>query len=251
MASDRQYVANATCVISFAIDRQIRYRIAEIERAFQSVLGGQATGTNVVDSAPPAIPRFTMQSGPKQVSISQVTAQLDLDFYSQKKSFEALLPTIKKNFSNFWHGVCEFKNCSEIRDMGMVLTFSNPDKRSVSQLSAEVFDRYIKAPILGDVASTSFQIGFLDTDKQAFINVAVGPYEMREGLVTNPDPRGGPLTVELDRLPISEHGIEIKLDVNSKPMTLDGGELPKDLDQQLFDRLNRLVNTRCKNYLVW
>jgi hypothetical protein len=251
MANDRQYVTNATCVISFAIDRQIRYRTAEIERAFQSVLGGQATGTNVIDSAPPAIPRFTMQSGPKQVSVSQVTAQLDLDFFSQKKNFDALSPTIKKNFSNFWRGVCEFKSCTEIRDMGMVLTFSSPDKKPVDQLSSEVFDRYLKAPLLGDVASTSFQIGFLDTDKQAFINVAVGSYEMREGLISNPDPRGGPITVELDQLPISEHGIEIKIDVNSKPMTLDDGKLPKNLDQLLFDRLNNLVNTRCEEYLAW
>lgn len=251
MATEQQYLANATCVISFSMDRQIRYRVADIERAFQSVLGGQATGTNVADTAPPAIPRFTMQSGPKQLSISQVTAQLDLDFFSQKKSFESLSATIKKNFSNFWQGFCQVKNLTDIRDMGMIFTINTPDKRSTNELSAEVFKRYVRAPLLGDVASTSLQLGFLDTDKQAFINVAVGSYEIREGLINNPDPRGGPMTIEINELPVSEHGIETKLDVNSKPMTLKDGQLPRDLDDQLFRRLNGLVTERCKDFLSW
>lgn len=251
MASDKQYLANATCVISFALDKQIRYRVSDIEQAFQGVLGGQATSTNVADAAPPALPRFTMQSGPKQLSISQISIQLDLDFFSQKKPYLSLASIIKKNFDNLWSGLCQFKSLTEVRDMGMILTINTPDKRSAGEISNEVFCRYLKAPLLGEVASTSFQLGFLDTDKQVFINTSVGTYEIREGLVTNPDPRGGPINVAIEDLPITEHGIETKIDVNSKPMKLENGALPADLSNQLFQRLDGLLKDRCLEFLTF
>jgi hypothetical protein len=249
-----QYLTSATCAITFAVDRQIRYRVADIERAFQNVLGGQATGTNVADNAAPPIPRFTMQSGPKQLSVSQINAQLDLDFFNQKKSFETLSATVKKNFSNFWHGVCQFKNLVEIRDMGLILVFNTPDMRSSDELNSMICERYIRAPSLGQVASSAFQLGFLDSDKQAFINVAVGAYEVREGTVNQPDLKGssgGAVTIMLDDLPVTERGIETKLDANSKPMERKNGELPVNLDEQLFQRLNGLVTDRFKEFLVW
>lgn len=252
MATELQYLAQATCVISFAPDREIRYKVADIERAFQSVVGGQATGTNVADTAPPPIPRFTMQSGPKQLSISQVSAQLDLDFSGQKKTFESLSPTVKKNISNFWSGLCAFKGRTEIRDMGLILTINIPSKLAMSELSAEIFKRYIRTPMLGEeVVATSLQVGFLDNDKQAFINVTLGAYEMRQGRIDNPVPAGGTLTIELETLPITERGIEAKFDVNSKPMTLKNGELPIDLGDQLFQRIEGLLNDRYKEFLTW
>ena len=249
-----QYLTSATCVINFAVDRQIRYRVADIERAFQDVLGGQATGTNVADNAAPSIPRFTMQSGPKQLSVSQINVQLDLDFFNQKKSFESLSATVKKNFSNVWHGVRQFKSLVEIRDMGLILVFNTPDKRSMAELSSLIFERYFRVPTLGEVASSGFQLGFLDSDKQAFINVAVGAYEIRAGMVNTPDAKGGSggsVNVMLDDLPIIEHGIETKLDVNSRPIERKGGELPGNLDEQLFQRLNGLVSDRFKDFLSW
>jgi hypothetical protein len=252
MSTELQYLAQATCVISFAPDREIRYKVADIERAFQSVVGGQATGTNVADTAPPSIPRFTMQGGPKQLSISQVSAQLDLDFSGQKKSFESLSPTIKKNINNFWLGVCAFKSRTEIRDMGLIVTINIPSKLTMSQLSAEICNRYIRAPMQGDVVSTSLQVGLLDTDKRAFINITLGAYEMRQGRIDKPVPTGGgSLTIEMESLPIIECGIEAKFDVNSKPMAQKNAELPIDLDDQLFKRVEDLLNDRYKEFLTW
>jgi hypothetical protein len=252
MATELQYLAQATCVISFAPDREIRYKVAEIERAFQSVVGGQATGTNVADTAPPTIPRFTMQSGPKQLSISQVSAQLDLDFSSQRKPFESLAPTIRKNLSHFWSGVGAFKSRTEIRDMGLIFTINIPSKLNMGELSAEISKRYIRAPMAGEVVSTSIQVGVLDADKQAFINVTLGAYELRQGRVDKPVPSGaGRITIDLDSLPITETGIEVKFDVNSKPMARKSGELPADLDERLFQRIEGLLNDRYKEFLTW
>ena len=111
MPHPEAYLASATCVATFNIDKQIRYRVADIENAFRSTVVSQAVGTNVADNAPPNIPRFTLQSGQKVISVSQVQCQMDMNFAEQRKTFDQVGAVVRKNFAGFWAGVYRRARC--------------------------------------------------------------------------------------------------------------------------------------------
>jgi hypothetical protein len=244
------YLANAVCVISYKLDQNLRFKIKEIEQSFSSVILSQAIGTNVLDSAPPPIPRFTLQSGQKQITISQVSAQLELNFRDRNKSSDDALRIIQKNFQNFWRGILTFKSTNELIQMGMVVTLNRPLELSQGEISQKLFDRFIKLPAIGEVASTSFQVGFLDQSNQIFFNISAATYEMRSATVIGK--AGNPnISIDIESLPIEETGIELKLDVNSRPMVKAQVEVTKDLGDMLFKRLSNLTAEHGKSFLEW
>jgi hypothetical protein len=251
VTSQARYIAHATCAISYALDNQIRIRVGDVEQAFQPVINSQANGTNVADSAPPTIPRFTLQSGPKQIAVSQVSAQLDLDFTSDGKSGVATFEVVKRNFLHFWEGVCRLKSLAELREVGIVLTFHIPKTASQADLAKLIFDRYMRLTPLGAVASTGFTIGFLDTEKQIFFNISLESYELRQGVITGDLSNRQNISVDVSTLPVKESGIEVKFDVNSRPMLTAGTPIAKDLGGRLFAELEALALTGGAEFLSW
>lgn len=249
MAFTNQYVATAIMVATFKTDRQIRYKVREIEAAFNGVLAGQAANTNVADTAPSSIPRLTLLSGPKQISVSQNSVQLDMNFMEQGKSIANTLPIVKKNFLSFWDGICSLKAFVDIREVGMVLSVYTPRKLSAAELGLVIFEKYSKASPIGDVASASLQFGFLDIKKQIFQNISVGHYESRGGFISG-EP-GKTIELDIDDLKVVESGFETKLDVNTKPLKAAGVLYTKELGTSLFVSLSELAETRAKEFLDW
>ena len=213
-----KYLGRATFVASFPVDRSIRYKVEDIERSFQAVFTAQAVSTNVPDTGPSSIPRFTMQSGPKQISVSQVTVQLDLNFEDQRKSISNTLTIIEKNFASFWAGVCQLKKVEEIKNAGMVLTINTPSQQTREEICAKILERYAKVPRRGTPASASIQFGFKDEAELLFNNVSVQHYEVRAGRVPNAPPGETSISIEISSLPMQEQGYEAKFDINSRPM---------------------------------
>ena len=244
------YLANAICVASFKLDRDLRFKAKEIEQNFNAALSAQAIGTNVPDSAPPLIPRFTLQSGPKQITVSQVTAQIELNFKDQAKTSAESIEIIKKNFKHFWHGIFKFKGAGELKDVGMVITLNRPLDLSSAEISKKIFDKFLTMPIHDDVVSAGLQVGFLDKSDQVFFNISANPYEMREIPFdsSNVDPS---VVVDFESLPIKESGIELKLDVNSKPMFQAGVAVTEELGDKLFRRLKILTDDYEKKIIEW
>lgn len=212
------YVGKATFVASFAIDKTIRYKIGDIERAFQPVFTAQAVSTNVPDNGPPPIPRFTMQSGPKQISISQVTVQLDLNFDEQRKSIANTFAILEKNFASFWNGVCQLKRVDEIKNAGLVLTINSPSQGTREEVCSQILERYAKVPARGAAANASIQFGFKDDSESLYKNVSLQYYEVRTGTIPLGAPAGTTLVMEVASLPVQEKGYETKVDINSRPM---------------------------------
>lgn len=213
-----QYIGQATFVAAFPVDRTIRYKVAEIERSFQAVFTAQAVSTNVPDTGPPPIPRFTMQSGPKQISVSQVTVQLDLNFSEQRKSISNTFTIIEKNFASFWAGVCQLKKVEEIKNAGLVLTINTPSHHTREEICARILERYAKVPTRGTPANASIQFGFRDDTAHLYNNVSLQHYEVRSGTIMASNPGATTLTVDLASLPVREQGYETKVDINSRPM---------------------------------
>jgi hypothetical protein len=244
------YVAQATFVANFDQDSGIRYRVAEIESAFRSVCVAQAVSTNVPDSAPGAIPRFTIQSGPKTVSVSQVSAQLDLDFSEQRKSLKNTFDIIEKNVSAFWSGMLSLKRVSEVRHGGLVLTVNFPSQLSREEICATILDRYAKVPTRGQPATAAIQFGYLDTELHLFNNVSLAQYEIRQGLVQGPV-GARQLEIDVSSIPVREQGFETKVDINSRPMTTANLSTPSDLGEILLRNMKACLFDWGTEFFSW
>ena len=246
-----QYIGQATFVASFSVDRSIRYKVADIERAFQGVFTAQAVSTNVPDTGPPTIPRFTMQSGPKQISVSQVTVQLDLNFDEQRKSISNTFTIIEKNFASFWSGVCQLKKVEEIKNAGLVLTFNTPSPLTREEICARILERYAKVPARGTPATASIHFGYRDDVANLYNNVWLQHYEVRSGTFTAENPGGTTIMMDITSLPVREQGYETKVDINSRPMEAAQVVTPMDLGEVLLGSMKAFTTGWGEEFLTW
>lgn len=251
MVATQPYVAQATFVVSFAVDRSIRYKVAEIERAFQGVFTAQAVSTNVPDTGPISIPRFTMQSGPKQISVSQITAQLDLDFHEQRKSILNTFSIVEKNVLSFWRGICQLKELGEIKNAGLVLTISTPSQQTREEICAQILERYAKVPVKGMPANASIQFGFLDDASHLYNNISLQHYEVRAGTFIASNPGNTNNLVDVSALPLQEQGYETKLDINSRPMEAAQVRTTTDLGEVLLGNVKVFLTGWGQEFIAW
>lgn len=249
MADRQPYIAQASCVASFAVDKEIRYKVKEVERAFHNVVSGEVANTNVSDSMPPPIPRLTLESGPKQLAISQLSAQLQLSFSDKSKSVKETYEIIAKNALQFWDAICELKQPSDRRDVGVVLKINCPSTLTKEKVAQTIQEKYTKLPMLGQLVNAQLSFGFLVAETEIFRNVSVGVYQIRKGAIEGRS--GEMISIDLETLEIVEHGFEIKMDVNTKPMVKDGRLIADSTGKLVVDELHKLIFDIGSQFLVW
>lgn len=250
MAVQQAYISQTTFLAQFEADTSIRFKLGEIERAFQSVCPAQGVSTNVPDTAPKTIPRFTLQSGPKAINVSQVTAQLDMDFSEQKKSLNNTFDILQKNVEMFWTGVKSFKKITELQHAGLVLTIASPSRLEKTEICATILSKYAKVPNRGAPATATIQFGYLDAVHHLFNNIVISDYEIRAGSIQM-TPTAGRLEIDARSLPLQEQGFETKLDFNSRPMAEIGLPTPPDLAGLLVQQVRDCVFEWGAEFIQW
>lgn len=236
-------------IATFSRNSEIRYRIKEIETAFNAVVPGQAASTNVGDTAPPHFPRFTIQSGNKQINISQINAQLNLDFSEKAFAPIAALPIAGKNLLKFWEGVCSLIELEQIQELGIIFTVNIPSKLNTAENGEQIKERYLKTPDWGPVASAAINIGHFNPESKLFNNLNIGLYEQRSFKVEGKI--GTPVFLDVSKAPLEESGFEIRFDVNSKPLRQNGTGHTRDSGPQMLKEIEDLVGNRGAEFLVW
>lgn len=208
----KAYISQAIYVASHELDKRIRYKQEQAEAAFGSFISAQSQQTNLPDDFDPAQARIFFQSGPKQMIISQIASQLSMGFDSSEKGVDSQLETVIKNVKEAQKKIEQFKEKDQLRENALVITLSFPSTSSRAELSDFMFSRFVKMPKFGEVASSSVKIGYLLIDGH-FLNIEADVYEKR----------GGPIQltlgaqIDLMSLPITEIGISVKIDINSRP----------------------------------
>lgn len=219
------HIANAVCVTSFDRDVDVRLRQREIESAFRTVVTGQSIATNVPDQEIPPIPRFLMKSGEKQLSISQVSAQLELTFPPESakpsNTVEQRLQIVERNAREFFSALLKFKKADELKESGIVVTLNYPAKVEIGTLQRYVFDRFFKMPPKGQVVSAGMQVGFA-VDPNLYLNFSVGCYEWRQVMLSQFPAAKQPNAVNVLESPVTGIGIEVKIDLNDRPAVIAG-----------------------------
>ena len=128
MKLENPYVSRIVLVVNTNIEKRIRYMSEDIENHFSKIVKSQAIATNVPDSSPPDVPRFQLRDKDKVISISQNTLQFELDYFSQKKSFEQLSVHFNKILSEFYNKCLDFKKNGKIKFFGLIVIFNRKSK---------------------------------------------------------------------------------------------------------------------------
>lgn len=211
-----KYIDSATYVVSFQRDERVRLRQADIEKAFGTIFPNvQSIQTNVPDNYDPNAPRFIMQTAKKNLTVSQVAAQLILNFESGSKPLREQLGIIEKNISSFVAAVKEFMEENLTEQQGFIISVNYKTNLTQPEMSDYLFKRFFSLKPYGEPASTNFKIGF-KTPELLFINFGVSSYEIRETKIE----QGKTKIVKFDTIPVTEVGYNLKVDINNRQMFL-------------------------------
>lgn len=187
------------------IDKRVRYGQAAAEDAFKGMVNGQSQQTNLLDDDDPAQPRIFFQSETKNIAISQLACQLSLNFERAGIPFFDQLEIARKNIKLFAQGALKFK--PKFRGHGFVIDLRYPSPQSTIQVAEFVHSKFLKNAPIGGPLSAVLQMGYRYNDVN--LNFVVNPYESRK----IPESANG--YVRADMLPVTETGLQVRLDANS------------------------------------
>ena len=242
MRVNGKYVSQALCVFRFTLDPEVRLKVRELEKAFHGQFPGQAEVLNVPDSAQSTLTRLALRAGNKSLNVSQVSAQLTLEFEAKSMSLERQLEVIERNLQDFSRNVRTFRQAVGLEESGIIVTVNYPSDESSSTLHQHVFDRFFKIEPRGSVASVGFQIGF-ETPRETYENYAVGVYELRTKHFDAPVTVGpsSPLSIAVSDIPVTEQGLEFKIDINNRPVFKAGSRTEDRDPMPLFKRIREII----------
>lgn len=222
-----KYIDSATYVVTFQTNEKIRLKQADAEKAFGPMFPDvQSIQTNVPDDYDPNAPRLIMQVAKKNLTISQVAAQLTLNFKSSSKPLPEQLDIIEKNINSFCLAVSKFIKEEFIEHQGFIISLNYKTKQTQQEMNEYLFKRFFRVepyvePYV-EVASTNFRIGFKTSDL-LFINFEASAYEIREAKIK----QGANKMLRVKDIPVTEEGYNLKVDVNNRPMFMaDSKSLP-------------------------
>lgn len=208
----KAYISQAIFISSTSHNDRVRYRQEDAESIFGSLFGTQSQQTNIPDELDPSAPRLIFQSAHKQFLISKNSAQLVLGFQSADKPLKTQIDVIRDNILKVAKKVYEFGDVTG--ELGLVVTFNLPRTEQRTELSKKIYDKFLRIPQYGSLASSSFKVGF-ETEQQLYLNLEVDVYEMRKGLINQA--QLDIQTIDFSKLEVQETGFSFKVDINNKP----------------------------------
>lgn len=212
---EKKSIAQALFVIGFVRDASIRTKQFEIENALAPLIAGPSVNTNLPDNFDPRAPRVTLSNGPISAHFSQTTAQLTIGVEdSERNDIDAVKNKIAHCVTLFQEYVDKVISKDSQKETGLVININYPidhDKYKDEDIFDYIQSQFIKAPPMGAPASAGLNVGYKTSDNY-FINLGVSQYKLVFGEI--------PVTGVLDisKLPVSESGIELKVDINNRPL---------------------------------
>ena len=221
LTESKKSIGQAVFVVGYDRDSTVRIKQFEIEKALASLIGGPSVNTNIPDDFNPQMPRVTLGQNSITAHFSQIAAQLTINIDNTNgKPIEAIKDSITKKVKLFQSCLDKIIPHGQQRERGLVLTVRYPVNST--KYSDDAFFEYIQSRFLrveprGVPASAEFNVGY-KTDDNYFFTLSIGQYKMVSGEI--------PVMLssqwlDITKLPVIESGIEIKVDVNSRPLVND------------------------------
>lgn len=241
-AVKEKFLADLFFSISYEKDADVRHKQRVAEEAFKDLFSGQSIATNLSDTDAPERPRILMRSGKKILTISQVAAQLRLNFDATGIPMTEQLNISETNVAQFERGFAKFAQTNNTREIGIIASLNYPGIVEEQKLHEYIFNRFLKLEPRGKIASAGFNVGF-KTPGNLFLNFFTSAYELREAELAP-----GQTSVNLNSLPIQGWGIELKLDINNKPM-LGGNEPITYTLTQMFKVMKETIEHQADEFI--
>ena len=205
-------------VIGYTRDSTIRTKQFDIEKAFVNLIDGPSINTNLPDDFNAQAPRVTLNRGRLSVYFSQVTAQLTIDIDNTNgKSLEVIRDSIAKKINLFQTCVDKIIPHEQQRERGLVIsTLYSIDSTKFSDeaIFEYIQSNFLKVHPLGKPASGQFNVGYKTSDN-FFITLSVAQYKIAGGEIPAISEKQW---FDFTSLPVIDSGIELKIDVNSRPL---------------------------------
>lgn len=240
------YFSSATCLISYLPDDKIRLKQAVFEDALRELTNAQSVNANVLDDAPVQIPRIVIVSGHKQVLISQVNAQLTLNFEKGQMTHDQQLATILKNCRMFWNAVRKVKS-NDCREQGIMLTLSMPTDLTQLEITAFLKNHFLAPQFDQSLSAFGLRFGWT-TENGLFKNLSFDAYETRAIDIKMQQTRQ---LIPLYSIPVTETGIEVKLDTNDKPTYRNTSEVSHNNAENLLVAIKELCTVDVLKIMNW
>ena len=239
LSLNNKLITQALFVVNYEKDSAIRTKQFDIERAFESLITGSSVNTNLPDDFNPQAPRVTLTHDKTSIVFSQIAAQLTIDVDNLKdQPIESIIISIDKRIKLFQKCLDKIIPNTSQKDRGLVINVNFP----IYDLGDEEIANYIQSnffkPLsLGVPASAGFNVGF-KTEDNFFITLFVGIYK-----IIDPPTYKENQWIDILNLPIKESGIELKIDVNSRPKVEQPSEITDLILNKAFDFIKNEADT--------
>lgn len=214
-----EQLKGASLVVSHDMDEKIRFRLQEAEAIFGSFANAEAKSTNLPDSAPPEMPRLTLQGSKRKVLLGKSQTTIGLSFDGSGKSCDEAQSIALDSLNRAYDLLKQFHPQVAFRGFGAIFELAYPfqkvdDPSVIHKISAELAKIVYSGPSFGEVASLELKVGF-KADWGGFKNIALAVYEVREGMLNASLPVQH---IDAATLRLIESGVSLNLDVNDRPI---------------------------------
>lgn len=247
----KKSIGQVVFVVSFERDATIRTRQFEIEKAFESLVHGPSVNTNMPDDHPPQAPRIIL-GGQHQVTalFSQVMAQLTISVdNSNDKPLETIIASITKKINLFQNCLDTIVPHGQQRERGIVLTVVYPldsTKFPDEVVFGYIQNKFLKVEPRGVPASVQFTAGYR-TDDNYFFTLTLAQYQKFKSEIISPDISTTQF-IDISSLPVVESGLELKVDVNSRPL-LKNIVQPEDVTSAILKKAFDFVLSEADTFM--
>jgi len=212
---EKKSIAQALFVVGFVKDASIRTKQFEIEKALAPLIAEPSVNTNLPDNFDPRAPRVTLSNGSISAHFSQTTAQLTIGIEdSERNDVDGVKSKIAHCVTLFQECVDKVISKESQKETGLVININYPvdfNKFKDEDIFDYIQSQFIKVSPLGAPASAGLNVGYKTPDNY-FINLGVAQYKLILGEI----PAG--VLIDISKLPVSESGIELKVDINNRPL---------------------------------
>ena len=188
----------------------------EFEDEFKSLISGTAQPLGPAN-APPDHPRFMITDGKRTLLVSNVTAQLNLDFGGALPKQADLAKVLDRPASVMDQAARTIFPHQKTAYSAIVILWAASKTKDLASISAELAPKVFKAT-LPDITSMSATVGLEKGDFTRTIELSQYRRFDRLARVTTIFPQA--IFVDADFDTPDDEGLQIKLDVNTKPTSM-------------------------------
>lgn len=217
----REKLQSILFVRRFPRDDDVRKKQFQFEEQLRDTFPGPAKVLNLPPNAPPDAPRFFLVEGPRTLTVTAIATQLTLDFTDGVPSKLNIFDTINKYASRLDRAYEAIFAEQSQAYAGIVITIQRSYAGADVDVARYICENFLKMdPSTVNTAAATFGGG----DADFFRTVEVSQYQQLTEFAQLTPGVATPIFIDFDfGLQTPERGLQIRIDVNTKPKKEDAG----------------------------